>query len=182
MNNELNALVDQALAGEQDAMRSLVDRFKRRVFGLCLHLLRHQQDAEDTTQETFVRALRSLGSWDRTRELSPWLLAIAGNCSRSLLARRLRRPQPMRLVDAVPDTHAEILEQRHLREEVDLALSQLRPEHRDAFLLFHEQQFSYAEIAAALGCPLGTVKTWVRRARQDLARQLVRRGVVEEVA
>lgn len=182
MSDELQTLVDRALAGEEDAMRSLVNRFRRRVFGLCLHLLQHRQDAEDVTQETFVRALRHLKTWDRNRALSPWLLAIAGNCSRTLLARRVRRPQLARLDEAVPDGHPQVLEQRQLREEVDLALGQLRSEYRDAFLLFHEQQLSYQEIAAALDCPLGTVKTWVRRARRDLARHLLRRGVIEEVA
>jgi RNA polymerase sigma-70 factor (ECF subfamily) len=67
----------------------------------------------------------------------------------------------------------------NLDEEMRLALRDLRPEHREAFLLFHQEQLSYAEIALRLGCPLGTVKTWVHRARNDLVNCLQARHVIE---
>ena len=65
-------------------------------------------------------------------------------------------------------------------EEVFQALDQLRPEHRDAFLLFHQHELSYHEIAQRLDCPVGTVKTWVHRARRGLIDQLKRRGTIGE--
>ena len=70
----------------------------------------------------------------------------------------------------------------HLQEEVNLALSGMRNEYRKAFQLFHEQELSYAEISEALECPLGTVKTWVHRARKEIAAQLCRREVVIDEA
>ena len=68
-----------------------------------------------------------------------------------------------------------------LAEEVQLALEEVRSEYRQAFLLFHEEELSYAEIGEALDCPVGTVKTWIHRVRRQLVERLRRRGVVPEV-
>ncbi len=68
---------------EQSAVVELVETFRGQVFGLCYRMLRHRQDAEDVAQESFVRALRSLKSWDQKREFLPWLLAIAANRCRT---------------------------------------------------------------------------------------------------
>ncbi len=179
MTDNLRHLVRRCLAGDQRAMLALVDQFRGRVFGLCYRMLGHREDAEDAAQETFVRALKNLRTWDSTRDFEPWLFAIAGNRCRTALARRMRRPGVCSLTEPVaehrPDGHAV----RHLAEEVNLALSSLRPQYRQAFLLFHEQELSYAEIAAALACPIGTVRTWIHRARRELIRQLQMRKVVE---
>ncbi len=178
--SEVRELVSRCLAGQQGAMVALVDLFQARVFSLCFRMLGHRQDAEDVTQDSLVRAFRSLRRWDPEREFAPWLLAIAGNRCRTMLAARAHRPVPATMAEEVAD-HAEQPEKlSNLSEEVRRALDRLRPEYRQAFELFHEEQLSYAEISAALGCPLGTVKTWVHRARRDLIEQLKERGVFEE--
>ena len=146
-------------------MVQLVDRFRGQVFGLCYRMLGQRQDAEDAAQETFVRVLNNLARWDQQRDFEPWLLAIAGNRCRTALAKRSRHAGTQPLVDAVPDHRPDLQAARHLAEEVELALRDLRPEYRAAFVLFHQQEMSYAEIAESLECPLGTVKTWVHRAR-----------------
>lgn len=177
--DEVRELVGRSLAGDQSAMAALVDRFRAQVFGLCYRILGHRQDAEDMAQESFVRALRSLASYDTRRDFRPWLLTIAGNRCRSFLATRGRRCAVLdadQIADDAPDEHAA----RNLAEEVELALRQIRPEYRQSFVLFHERQMSYAEIAEALECPVGTVKTWVHRARRELADHLLRRDVVRE--
>ncbi len=162
-------------------MVALVDRFQGQVFGLCYRMLGNRQDAEDMAQEAFVRALRNLHRWDSDRDFRPWLLAIAGNRCRSLLATRSRRPGQMGLMeDDLPAQASETDDHNHLQEEVDLALQRLRPEYQQAFLLFHEQELSYAEISEVLKRPVGTIKTWIHRARHELARHLLDRGVVEE--
>lgn len=129
-------------------------------------------------QETFVRALKSLASWDRQRGFLPWLLAIAGNRCRTLLSRKSRRPPTTGLVDDLSDRTADQEPARGLAEEMHLALGTLREEYRRAFLLFHEQELSYLDIAAALNCPIGTVKTWVHRARREMIDRLRERGMV----
>jgi RNA polymerase sigma-70 factor (ECF subfamily) len=178
--DEVRQLVKRCLAGEQPAMLELVERFQGQVFGLCYRMLGHRQDAEDMAQESFVRALRSLAGWDAEREFAPWLLAIAANRCRSLLGVRMNRPRAGPLVEELPDRRPDPRGESSLSEEVDLALGRIREEYRRAFLLFHEQEMSYADIAVALDCPLGTVKTWVHRARRELARLLAERGVALE--
>ena len=91
-----------------------------------------------------------------------------------------RKPVPVALVDGVADPTPDFQAARNLSEEVQLGLQQLRPEYRQAFVLFHDHELSYAEIAQSMGCPLGTVKTWVHRARRELIDYLHRREVVEE--
>jgi RNA polymerase sigma-70 factor (ECF subfamily) len=181
LSDDVRELVDRCLRGDQSAMLQLVDSYRGQVFGLCYRMLRHRQDAEDVTQESFVRALRSLHRWDNQREFLPWLLAIAGNRCRTLLASRMRHPAASPLVEQLSGNAVEVAEARHLAEEVELALSTLRAEYRQAFLLFHHHELSYAQISSTLGCPLGTVKTWVHRARRELIARLAERGVVSEL-
>lgn len=182
MSDDVRELVSRCRGGDQSAMVELVDRYNGQVFGLCYRMLRHRQDAEDMTQESFVRALRGLHTWDSKRAFLPWLLAIAGNRCRTHLAARMRRPTASSLVDQVSDVAADQdAEARNLAEEVELALANLRDEYRQAFLLFHQHELSYAQISATLDCPLGTVKTWVHRARRELVAQLKHRGVVQEL-
>jgi RNA polymerase sigma-70 factor (ECF subfamily) len=180
VSDDVRELVDRCLRGDQSAMLELVDRHRGAVFGLSYRMLRHRQDAEDVTQECFVRALRSLRRWDHQREFLPWLLAIAGNRCRTLLAARMRQPPASLLVEQCGDDAADVSNANNLAEEVELALGTLRAEYRQAFVLFHQHELSYAEISATLGCPLGTVKTWVHRARRELIARLTERGVFQE--
>jgi RNA polymerase sigma-70 factor (ECF subfamily) len=162
-------------------MISLVERFRGQVYGLCYRMLGQRQDAEDAAQETFVRVLKNLHRWDAARDFEPWLLAIAGNRCRTALASRKRRPAAEFLVESLADDAPDEQSARNLAEEVHLALAGVRVEYRQAFALFHENELSYAEIAEAMAVPLGTVKTWVHRARKELIEHLRERGVVPEL-
>jgi len=161
-------------------MLTLVERFRGQVFGLCFRMLGQRQDAEDATQETFVRVLKSLHRWDQARDFQPWLLAIAGNRCRTALAARRRRPASDSMVELLEDDAPDRQSANQLAEEVQLALSRLRPEYREAFVLFHDHELSYAEIAEVMSVPLGTVKTWVHRARRELIDQLRCRNAIPE--
>lgn len=160
-------------------MDQLLDRFRERVYRLCLRMLGQHQDAEDMAQETFVRAFRSLHTWDSGREFEPWLLTIAGNRCRTHITSRGRRPIPHEFVEDVADKTISWEERNSISEEVRLAFSRLKPHLHQAFTLFHEEQLSYQEIASVMNCPLGTVKTWVYRARRDLIEHLQKRGVYQ---
>lgn len=177
--NESNALLaEQFHQKDENAFAKLVRRHHALVFNVCLRILGHRQDAEDATQETFTRVARYLHRWDRDRPLEPWLVTIAGNRCRSLLAKN-RSNQPFTLVaeppcDQVRANHDADL----LREELDLALALIPESQRMAFQLFHQRSLSYAEIAARLNCPEGTAKTWVHRARRSVIERLQQREVV----
>ncbi len=180
MTNDIRHLVQRCLGREQIAMTELMDRFRGQVFGLCFRMLGQRQDAEDTLQETFTRAFKSLHRWDSQRAFEPWLLAIAGNRCRTAISTRKRRPRTQVLVEQPPDNSELNQAAELLSEEVQQALQALRPDHREAFVLFHEHELSYLEIAATMGVPLGTIKTWVHRARKELIEILRQRQVIEE--
>jgi RNA polymerase sigma-70 factor, ECF subfamily len=172
-------LVRSCLASDADGWSAFVARFQQPVFGLCLRMLRHRQDAEDVAQESLVRAIRNLHRWDQDRPLLPWLLTIAANRCRTALQRRSRRPIATDF--AIEPTQAAA---RHpegeIGEEINLALDELREEYRECFILFYQAELGCAEISEAMGCPVGTVKTWLHRARNQVAERLRRRGVAGE--
>jgi RNA polymerase sigma-70 factor (ECF subfamily) len=174
-------LVQSCLRGNANAIEGLVARHQAEVFGLCVRLLHHRHDAEDVTQEVFLRVFRSLRRWDSDRPLRPWIMGIAVNRCRTWLSRRARRPEPVNyLQDTVagpaPDDSIELL------REVHAAVADLRLEYRTVFVLYHEQGQPYEEIALALERPVGTVKTWLHRARLEVLDRLRRRGMVPDDA
>ena len=190
MTAEIRQLIEDCLAEKPASMCRLVDHFRGRVFGLCYRMLGQWQDAEDASQETFLRVSRSLTQWDQEREFEPWLLSIAANRCRTQLASRQRQrvleshvmeragrsalaaPTPARSVD-------QLVAVQLLSEEVERALA-LQPEERaKAFRMFHERAMSYLEISERLKRPVGTIKTWVYRVRLDLITALRRRKVID---
>lgn len=177
--NESNALLARQFQQHDDsAFSKLVLRHHSLVFRVCMRILGHRQDAEDATQETFSRVAKYLDRWDSRRPLEPWLVAIAGNRCRTFLAARRAHQSLCPAIEPVTDEAAVNRNADLLREELDLALTQIPSSHRRAFELFHEHSLSYCEIAAELGCPVGTAKTWVHRARARIIHQLSQREVV----
>jgi RNA polymerase sigma-70 factor (ECF subfamily) len=170
------ALVEALQAGDPQAPRLLIEQYQGVVFGLCYRMMSHRQDAEDIVQETFLRALRAISGFDVARPLRPWLLEIAANRCRTALSRRARRPPPESIED-VADPRPGRGDHDDLAGELERGLRELRPEYRLVFVLFHEQNLSYEEIAESVSRPIGTVKTWLHRARAQLAEGLSRRGV-----
>jgi RNA polymerase sigma-70 factor (ECF subfamily) len=173
-------LVRRCLRGDASAVQQLVDRYQADVFGLCVRLLHHRHDAEDVTQEVFLRIFRSLRRWDSRRPLRPWVMGITVNRCRTWLAQRVRRPE---LVEYLHETAAATPadDAAELTREIKDALKELRLEYRSVFVMFHEQGLAYEDIARALRKPLGTVKTWLHRARQEVLERLRRRGMIPEV-
>ncbi|MCA9121306.1 MAG: RNA polymerase sigma factor [Planctomycetaceae bacterium] len=177
---DLRLLVNRCLQGEQNAMLALVERFQGPVFGLCFRMLGNREDAEDAVQETFVRVLRNLAKWDHNRDFEPWLFAIAGNRCRTALASRRRRPTNQTFIEPLADHRPDPTPAKHLAEELQLGLEQLRADYRQAFVLFHQHELSYEQIAETMSKPLGTIKTWIHRARTELIRFLQQREAIED--
>jgi RNA polymerase sigma-70 factor (ECF subfamily) len=175
--SEEATLVRRCLRKDAEAIAALVGRFQAEVYGLCVRLLSHRHDAEDVSQEVFLRVFRSLKRWDPTRPLKPWVMGIAVNRCRTWLAQRARRPELADyLQDTVPDRVTD--DSAELLREIHAAVAQLRGEYREVFVLFHEHGQPYEEIAEALERPVGTIKTWLHRARLEVLDRLQRRGMV----
>ncbi len=171
------ALVRRCLRGDEQAIRSLVERFQAEVYGLCVRLLSHRHDAEDVSQEVFLRIFRSLRRWDSSRPLKPWIMGITLNRCRTWLAQRVRRPELADYLQDVAPSRAED-DSAELIREIEAAVGELRVEYRSVFVMFHEQGQPYEDIAEALDRPVGTIKTWLHRARLLVLERLRERGMV----
>lgn len=170
-------LTRRCLAGDQRACRDLVLRYQRQVYSVLMRVVRRSEDAEDLTQETFVRMFRALDRYDPDRPFAAWLFTIATRLGIDHLRRK--RVPTFSLNQAEPGSNEEYtidVEDPGLKpdevtsnaeEEVRTqSLIDSLPEHyRIVVLLRHQQDLSYEEIAEALNLPLGTVKARIHRAR-----------------
>ncbi len=157
-----------------------VERFQGRIFGLCYQMLGHRQDAEDATQETMARALRHLARWDEERPILPWLLTIAANRCRTARGTQARRISTVSMDSVNEPCAVAESDMGHMWEEIHQALGKLKQQERTAFLMFHQEGMSYQEMSERVGRPVGTLKTWVHRARREIVADLRRRGALGE--
>jgi len=168
-------LARRARRGDSAAFDELVLRFHRPIYRFCWRMLRGP-DAEDLAQDTFVRAFLHFERFDPERPLLPWLIAIARRLCLDLLRRRnvmARAEATPVIVDPAPGPEREA----SLREQLSRlarALADLDEGPREAIVLFHVEELSYRDIAAALEVPMGTVMTWLHRGRAQLKRALDR--------
>lgn len=183
--SEEGALARAAAAGDRRAFSRLVELTKRPVHGLCLRLLGDAEEARDAAQESFVRAWAALPSYDPGQPFAPWLLRIARNHCIDLIRRRLPAAQRVEL-DAergdgerpveIPDPTAgrgdEAVERAQTASALEEAVTRLPERYREVVHLFHVEQMSYKEIAATMEIPMGTVMTWLHRARAQLRTEL----------
>jgi RNA polymerase sigma-70 factor (ECF subfamily) len=180
VSDEEAALVRRCLHGDANAIGDLVGRYQGPVYGLCVRLLQDRHEAEDVSQEVFLRVFRSLKRWDPTRPLKPWIMGITVNRCRTCLAQRQRQPElAPYLQDTAPGKPAE--DTAELAAEIRIAVDSLRVDYRTAFVLYHEHGQAYDDIAEAMAKPVGTIKTWLHRARLEVLDYLRRRGMVSEV-
>jgi RNA polymerase sigma-70 factor (ECF subfamily) len=184
------ALARAAARGDKVAFSRLVDLHKRSVFGLCVRLLRDQEEARDAAQETFVRAYGAVATFDPAQPFAPWLLRIARNHCLDQLRRRLPAAAQVRL-DAEPEDGSPareladhdapaadaLLERAQTHTVLEAAVAQLPPNYREVVHLFHVEHLSYREIATTLDVPIGTVMTWLHRARGRLRETLSAQGL-----
>src|SRR5262245_33128613 len=166
-------LARRARRGDAAAFDELVRRYHRPVVRFCWRLLR-SADAEDLAQETFVRAFVHFERFDPERPVLPWLIAIARRLCLDLLRRRKvsARLETLPASDPPmpsPEGEAAVREQLAL---LDRALTDLDEGPREAIVLFHIEEMSYRDIAAALEVPMGTVMTWLHRGRARLKNAL----------
>ena len=177
-------LVARARAGSEAAYRELLGRYQRPVFSLVYRMVRDREKAEDLAQETFVKVFQNIARYDSRYKFSSWIFKIAHNLAIDSLRRRepatvsidgSRHAETAEGVEAsridLPSTDAdpeEALEAQELGGAIEEAVGRLRPEYRTAILLRHVEGRPYEEIAEIMDVPLGTVKTYIHRARTEL--------------
>lgn len=184
-------MVEWAKDGREAAFRELVRRYERPVFSLVYRMVRDRGLAEDLTQETFIKVLNGIRSYRPEFKFSSWIFKIANNAAIDHLRRReldtlsldgsphAQTPEEMQAtalqLGARQESPLEEVAARELGSQIERAISRLRPEYRSCIMLRHVEGHSYEEIAQILDLPLGTVKTYIHRARNEL------RGYLEGV-
>ena len=177
-------VVLQARAGLEAAYRELIRRYERPVFALLFRMVRDRELAEDLAQETFIKALNAIESYRPEFKFSSWIFKIANNAAIDHLRRReldtlsldgsphAETPEAMQAtalqIGARQESPLDTVEAKELGSEIEAAIGRLRPEYRSCILLRHVEGRAYEEIAEILDLPLGTVKTYIHRARNEL--------------
>ena len=181
-------VVRLAQRGREHAFREIVRRYERPVFSMIFRMVRDSATAEDLSQDTFVKVLNHIDKYRPEFKLSSWLFKIANNVAIDHLRRRQLDTVS---IDGSPhassaqdieatsfdvasggESALEAMESKELGTAIERAIAGLRPEYRSCILLRHVEGRSYEEIAATLDLPLGTVKTYIHRARHQLREAL----------
>ncbi len=177
-----------AQEGREDAYRELIRRYERPVYSLIYRMVRDNETSEDLAQETFIKVLNNIDRYRPEFKFSSWLFKIANNITIDHLRRRQldtisiegapdavtgeRMRATAIAVASGGESPLEELESRELGTSIEEAIAKLRPEYRACIILRHVEDYSYDEIAEIVKLPLGTVKTYIHRARQELREHL----------
>jgi RNA polymerase sigma-70 factor (ECF subfamily) len=181
-------VVALAQKGRDSAFRELIRRYERPVFSLIYRMVRDRELAEDLAQDTFIKVLNHIDRYRPEFKLSSWLFKIANNVAIDHLRRRQLDTISMDgsphavSQDAIDATSFDVtvkqesaleeMEAKELGGAIEQAIAHLRPEYRSCIMLRHVEGRSYEEIATTLDLPLGTVKTYIHRARHELRKEL----------
>ena len=167
------ALIDATLQGRPEAFGELVVRYERAVYNLAVRTLRDRTEAEDATQEAFFKAYRALNSFRPGAKFSTWIFTICYRACCDRLAKRKRWSNDELPDRADPGAGPEALaEQSDEASRLRAAIDALPEKYRTVVTLFHLQGKQYEEIATVLNLPLGTVKTHLFRAKEQLRKAL----------
>jgi len=172
----------RALSGAQPAFGELVSRYQRRVINLIARVTADPALAEDLAQDTFVKAFRNLSAYDATRPFSNWLLRIAHNTAIDAARRTHMTTVPIEHEDRLPSGAPPLapppdeIENAALANALETALGRVRPEYRSAIVLRYQEGLSFEEVAQIMSIPVPTARTYVHRARRELAELLTEAG------
>lgn len=168
-------LVAASKGGDQDAFAQLVQRYQRRVFNLVYRMLQQYEEANETTQETFLAAWQGLPAFRGDARFATWLYRIAYNCSLKQLEQRKRDKALQVALEAEQDDAKLVDTEMDVRDRQALVrehLSHLPAKYRIVLILRHLQDMTYEEMAEILTMPIGTIKTHLFRARNLLKERL----------
>jgi len=183
-------ILERAQKGEIAAFQEIVERYKKNVYYLALDLTGNHEDAEDLSQDVFIRAYQSIARFRGEAKLSSWLYRITVNThinSKRKKSLRLISIYPQKegepeiqVADPSPDPHTEV-ESRHVQKDIDSALDQLTPRERAVFVLRHYNDLMLEDIAKTLEISEGTVKSLLFRACRRLRKEIGRASCRERV-
>jgi RNA polymerase sigma-70 factor (ECF subfamily) len=163
------ALATRAAAGDRQALEVLLDRHMDRVHAICSRVMRHPEDASDATQEALIAIVRGISRFDGRSEFTTWLYRVSTNSALDELRRRRRRSPAAEIANNVADTRPGVAESVTEDLHVTELLAALPNDFREAVALRDVADLDYAQIAALLDVPIGTVRSRISRGRAQLA-------------
>jgi RNA polymerase sigma-70 factor, ECF subfamily len=166
------ALVTRASAGDRAALDVLLDRHADRIHAVCHRVVGNSDDALDATQEAMISVARNIGRFDGRAAFTTWIYRIATNAALDELRRRTRRPQPVETLPEPAKAATPLDDRVGARLDIDAALALVPEDFRVAVVLRDLCDLDYAEIAAVLDVPPGTVRSRIARGRAALAQVL----------
>ena len=170
----LSAALQQVAAGDRAALKTIYDQTSAKLLGVCLRILRDREEAEDVLQDVYVTVWRRAGAFDPERGVSPitWLAALARNRAIDRVrASKAHLARPLELVAETPDPAplaADALADADDARRLQTCIGELDPQHGGYIRAAFYDGHTYASLADAAGVPLGTMKSWIRRALQRL--------------
>jgi RNA polymerase sigma-70 factor, ECF subfamily len=178
-------IVQRVQAGDKLAFNLLVSKYHRRVARLLTRMVRNQEDIEDVVQETFIKAYRAIGNFRGDSAFYTWIYRIAINTAKNLLVTQGRRPSTLKESNDADgetfednaalsniDTPESLYQTKQIGEAVNEAMAELPEELRSAIVMREIDGLSYEEIAEAMDCPIGTVRSRIFRARESIAAKI----------
>ncbi|MCO7177067.1 RNA polymerase sigma factor SigW [Sporolactobacillus kofuensis] len=192
MDQKEKRLIRKVKKGDQQAFAELVDRYKNSVFAISLRMVGNTQEAEDLSQETFIRAFNHIDQYDHDRKFSTWLFRIATNISIDFLRRRKANvsldavvpgTEGLALSTIIPDGGElpdEMMMRKETEEMVQLEIRKLPEKYRSAVILKYIEDLSLKEISEVMDIPVGTVKTRIHRGREMLRKSITAGGGMRE--
>lgn len=180
------ALVERIKAGDIDAFEELFNRYQKRIYNLIYRMVDNEQDANDLTQEVFIRVYNSINTIRTDASFAAWIRTVAINITRDFFRKKKRTVKTdsydaainmdngdieRQIEDISPNPH-NILESKETSKIVEKAISSLSQQHKEVIILHHIDGQDVENIAAALNLPVGTVKSRLARARDNLKRKL----------
>ncbi len=180
-------LVKRTLEGDIRAFEALIDKYKNMVFTISFRMLGNHADAEDASQEVFLRLFNSLKKYNSNHKFSNWLYQITMNICRDELRKRknakgnISLDEPLKEQDGkdiaslIPDDYnlpERIVEENELRDRLEMAIQKLPPDYREPLALRYTKGLSYEDISSILKLPVGTVKVRIHRARRMIREAL----------
>jgi RNA polymerase sigma-70 factor, ECF subfamily len=184
MEKMIKKRIKQVKKGDQNAFGEIVEIYKNKVYQLCYRMLGNRQEAEDISQEAFIRAYVNINTYNQEYKFSTWIFRIATN----LCIDRIRKKKPDYYLDEeIPGTDGltmyskvasstplpeKELESLELQETIQKEIVKLPEKYRSVIVLKYIEELSLNEISEILDLPLGTVKTRIHRGREALRQQL----------
>lgn len=170
--NELTKqLVLRAQAGDREAFGQLIDRHSRLVISIAIGITGDQETAYDLSQDTFIKAYKSLGKLQDSAKFKSWLCSIASNTSKNWLRSKGQKPSEIRLDETHNKADELNQESTDTSQTLEEITAHLPEDQRQAVIMKYQGNLSYAEISEALGVPISTVRGLLARAVEKLRKQ-----------